>query len=183
MQKIKIFEKFPLLSKREEIEEIKYRLTGRVILFISSVEGEGKTSVALALGRLLAESRKVLYIGPPLKKFDMKEEKGDQIYCSDVDNFYVLLKESITVEDVEKNRTEFDYILVEAKALQISKESLPLVSVCDQNILVSEANRTSYRTIKENIDLLHAVHGKEINFVLNRAKKNYELLKRKNRQR
>ena len=69
------------------------------------------------------------------------------------------------------------------KALQISKEVMAIAALCDQTILVVEANRGSYRLIKENIELLRAAHAREISLVLNRTKKIYGLLKTKNRKR
>lgn len=183
MQKIEGIEKVSSFVQKREIEEIKYRLTGKKILFASSLKGEGKTSVALALGRFLAETKKVLYLGELTNEFSTSEACLGQICCSDIDNLYILLKEDVSEEEIDKFGTEFDYVLIEMKALQISKEVMAIAALCDQTILVVEANRGSYRLIKENIELLRAAHAREISLVLNRTKKIYGLLKTKNRKR
>lgn len=179
MQKVEIIEGATLVSQRGEIEEIKYRLIGKKILFTSSLRDEGKTSVALALGTLLAETKKVLYIGKPADVFKLTETSRNQICHSNVDNLYILLKENIDVVEVENINSEFDYIFIETEALQISKKAMAIASLCDQTVLVVEANRVSYKVVKENIDLLNAAHAKNIDLVLNKAKKHYGLLKRK----
>ena len=181
MQKMVNLEDSLVFLNREEIEEIKYRLSGKTILFVSSLTGEGKTSIAIAVGKSLSETQKVLYIGALSKDLcKVKESDTDnKICCSNYKNLFVLFKEYITCEDVEKYRQDFDYILVEANALEISKNALAFANLCDQIILITEANRCSYRMVKENIELLNDVHAKKINLVINRAKKNYGVFRRK----
>lgn len=187
MQKLKLnTEKYDFLQK-SETEKIKYsfKLSKiKKILVASTLCGEGKTAIALNVCVALAEDgEKVLYIGRKSQLINISEEDEETIVASGTDNFDIMISSDLKkTTDVMGNRN-YDYVLVEAPAMEESKDGIFLADCSDVIMLVVETNRAGYSQLRESRKLLTEGNCKDIRIVLNRIKKHYGILKRRENRR
>lgn len=164
-----------------EIEEIKYRLYMqnkgvRHILIVSTVEKEGKSKILLDLATSIAKDNKNVLVmipeGADFLGYNMpfgeilKTNAGIDLY-----------HEKENKEIVQKNVDNYDYVLTEAPALMKSNAGIKLTEKSELVLLVVQTNRTSWRTIRTNVEKLKIGECKNIQVVLNKLQKNYGVLK------
>lgn len=184
MKKIQFSMEPVLFSNAIELEEITCQIElseNRIqkILFTSTLPGEGKTTIALSVGKLIAKEKKVLYVGHDSEFLKRPENDDSTVWRTDIDNLFVSLPEYICVQDLDVLCSNYDYVLIDTKAVQESSESIRIADVCDLTVLIVEANRTSYRLLQNSIRLLEITHCRNIRIVLNRIRDFYGVLKKR----
>lgn len=184
MQKIQFTMEPVLFENETELAEIKYQIELseskiQKILFTSTLPGEGKTTIALSVGKLIAREKKVLYIGQDSEFLKRPENDDSTVWKTDINNLYVSLTENIRIQDLDLLCSDYDYVLIDAEAVQNSSESIRIADTCDLVVLVIEANRASYRLLQNSIRLLKITHCGNIRAVLNRTREFYGILKKR----
>ncbi len=175
-------EKYSFLQKGET-EKIKYSLKlskVKRILISSTLHGEGKTTIALNVCAAFAEDGDhVLYIGGRSKLIDINENELGKVLSSGITNFDIMISSNLkkTLDYLETEK--YDYIFVEAPAIEDSKEGIFLADSSDSILFVVETNRAGYKQLKDARKLLTEGKCKDLRVVLNRIKKDYRLLKRR----
>lgn len=184
MQKIEFSSEPVLFSSEIELEEIRYQIElsdtkVQKILFTSTLSGEGKTTIALSLAKLMAKDKKVLYVGHDSEFLKSSVDNSNTVWKTDIDNLYIILSEHICIQQLDDLSSNYDYIMIDVKAVQDSSECIRIADVCDLIVLVVQANRTSYSLLQNSIRLLQITHCKNIQAVLNRIRNFYGVLKKK----
>lgn len=183
MKTINIDENKMLFLDENEMEKIKLNLEllhldSKKILVSSSLKGEGKTSVALGLSIFMAKcGAKVLYAAseyPEILGVDFQNEDG---LTTSLGNLHIIIGSDF--RKIEEKSEDYDYVIIDSKALSVSNESITYANMCDLILLVIEANRIDYKKALESKNMLTLGKCKEIRVVLNRTRKTYGMFRRK----
>lgn len=174
-------EKIFFLDK-SEVEKVKYslKLSGTErILVASTLCEEGKTTIALNICKSLVEDgEKILYIGKKSELIDADMEGGEEIFHSEIENFDLMVTRDLK-EAGSREYQDYDRVLIEAPALEESKDGIFLADHSETVLLIVETNCVGYSKLREARALLTEGRCKDIRVVLNKVKKNYGVLKRK----
>lgn len=172
-----------LFLQKGETEKVKHSLKlskAKKILVSSTLQGEGKTTIALNVCAALAEDGDhVLYIGGSSKLIDVNENEMGKVLDSGISNFDIIINNNLgkSLDYLEAER--YNYIFIEAPAIEDSKEGIFLADSSDSILFVVETNRAGYKQLKDARKLLTEGKCKDLRVVLNRIKKDYRLLKRR----
>lgn len=183
MQKLMInMDKYTSLQK-SETEKIKYSLklsNVKKILVASTLRAEGKTTVSLNVCAALAEDgEKVLYIGERSELLNISQEDEEKFLNSGIDNFDIMISSNLKKKTDIMDYKDYNYIFVEAPAMEEAKDGMFLADYSDVILLIVETNRAGYKQLRESEKLLTEGGCKDIKVVLNRVKKHYGILKRR----
>lgn len=158
--------------------------------FLSQKQGEGKTSVILALSEYLTvQKKKVLYIwvSRNSKNDWMSFPKQDEILPSTIKNMDVLLwkgkeKAYETIkEELEKLKKSYDYILLELEAADTSSTWMKYAQLSDLAVVVIQSNLNKVLTLNDTIKQLRKLKCDNVYAILNRTSKSRKIFPRKNR--
>ncbi len=161
-----------------------------VISFLSQKQGEGKTSVILALSDYLSvQKKKVLYIwvSRNSKNDWMSFPKQDEILPSTIKNMDVLLwngkeKAYETIkEELEKLKKSYDYILLELEAADTSSTWMKYAQLSDLAVVVIQSNLNKVSALNDTIKQLRKLKCDNVYAILNRTSKSRKIFPRKNR--
>ena len=184
MQKIILEESEFSFLESCEIEKIRLNLrlsdeiNKKSILITSSVEQEGKTSVALKLGCAMADAGdKVLFVNLNCTKIFNHEITPNVIYNTTIEKLDMISINNTA--DWQQYGESYQYILIDAPAMSVCKYNIAIADTCDVILLVIEANRLGYQKILESIEELSIGSHKDIRVVLNRTKKAYGIFKKR----
>lgn len=183
MKTINIDEKEMLFLDEKEMEKIKLNLElihsdSKKILVSSTFKGEGKTSVALGLSIFMAKcGGKVLYACSECPGILAVDSKDEDRYTTSLENLDIVIGNDF--RKIEEKSENYDYVIVDSKALSVSNESVTYANMCDLILLVIEANRTDYRKVLESKNILTLGKCKEVRVVLNKTRKTYGMFRRK----
>lgn len=179
--------------------EIKYGKKNKgikSIAIVSSVRGEGTSTVASNLALALSNSNKVLLIDANYKNneiekiLDIKTNLGlTDIICKNKNLEDVLVKKSNTLDIIptgntdinimalvdskkldellESTYTKYDYIILDTPAIQAASESKILLRKVDGNILVIKAESTKKDIVKSSIKDINNLGGNLIGISFN----------------
>ncbi len=182
MRHLKLNKEKIFFLDKSEVEKVKYSLklsgTNR-ILAASTLCGEGKTTIVLNICMSLAEDgEKILYIGGKTELIAADIEGDEEIFHSEIETFDLMVTSDLKKAG-SRAYQEYDRVLIEAPALEESKDGIFLADHSETVLLVIETNRAGYSKLREARALLTEGSCKDIRVVLNKVKKNYGVLKRK----
>lgn len=182
MNTINIDEKKLSFLDTKEIERIRLNLKlihpeVKNILISSTVEGEGKSSIALALGMSMANSgEKVLYVCSEYLGIFADNGGKTGKHGSNLENLDILIESGY---NQLKEVGTYDYVIVDTKSLSVSNESIIYADSCDMVLLVVEANRVNYKKIIESKKLLTFGKCRNIEVILNKTHRTYGIFRYK----
>lgn len=167
------------------------------ILVTSMGQGEGKTSTAINIARIMAlDNRKVLVIDCDMRRprvhslFDVANEEGLSSYLSgnigeividtvNDQNISVvtsgpippnpteLLSSQKMRELVEKMVEQFDFVLLDSPPVQSVTDALPLSTIAEGTVVVVQYGKTTYDMLNSGMKKLTDVNAQIFGFVLN----------------
>ncbi len=174
----------------------------RVLLVTSSAPGEGKTTTASNLAVVLAQAgQRVLVIDADLRRPNVHHVFGlppvpglTEVLLGEELDFVVNDTESlhvITAGTVPPNPSEllaserfaafleevagrYDTVVIDSAPLLPVADSFALANAADGVVLVTQANRTSRRSVEASLVRLTMVKANLVGFVLNRARTSRE---------
>ena len=158
--------------------------------FLSQKQGEGKTSVILALSEYLSvQKKKVLYVcvSKNSKNDWMSFPKQDEILPSTIKNMDGLLwngkeKAYETIkEELEKLKKSYDYILLELEAADTSSIWMKYAQLSDLVVVVMQSNLNKVSAVNDTIKQLRKLKCDNVYAILNRTSKSRKIFPRKNR--
>ena len=102
-----------------------------------------------------------------------------KVLDSGISNFDIIINNNLgkSLDYLEAER--YNYIFIEAPAIEDSKEGIFLADSSDLILFVVETNRAGYKQLKDAKKLLTEGNCKDFRVVLNRVKKDYGVLKRR----
>ena len=167
------------------------------ILVTSMGQGEGKTSTAINIARIMAlDNRKVLVIDCDMRRprvhtlFDIENEKGLSSYLSgniveivldtvNDQNLSVitsgpippnpteLLSSQKMRELVEQMTEQFDFVLLDSPPVQSVTDALALSTIAEGTVVVVQYGKTTYDMLNSGMKKLTDVNAQTFGFVLN----------------
>lgn len=181
--------------EKEELEKILANVElllydKSTLSFLSQKQGEGKTSVILALSEYLSvQKKKVLYVcvSKNSKNDWMSFPKQDEILPSTIKNMDGLLwngkeKAYETIkEELEKLKKSYDYILLELEAADTSSIWMKYAQLSDLVVVVMQSNLNKVSAVNDTIKQLRKLKCDNVYAILNRTSKSRKIFPRKNR--
>lgn len=181
--------------EKEELEKILANVElllydKSTLSFLSQKQGEGKTSVILALSEYLSvQKKKVLYIcvSKNSKNDWMSFPKQDEILPSTIKNMDGLLwngkeKAYETIkEELEKLKKSYDYILLELEEADTSSTWMKYAQLSDLVVVVMQSNLNKVSAVNDTIKQLRKLKCDNVYAILNRTSKSRKIFPRKNR--
>ena len=119
----------------------------RVIMFTSSVPGEGKSDITLAAAQSMAQlGKKVLVIDLEDVIYDTSVENMSMIFAGPYSpNPAELLEEKLFTSLLEYARGEFDYIMIDTPPMASLIDGAIVARQCDGAVMVIESGAISYK--------------------------------------
>ncbi len=181
--------------EKEELEKILANVElllydKSTLSFLSQKQGEGKTSVILALSEYLSvQKKKILYVcvSKNSKNDWMSFPKQDEILPSTIKNMDGLLwngkeKAYETIkEELEKLKKSYDYILLELEAADTSSIWMKYAQLSDLVVVVMQSNLNKVSAVNDTIKQLRKLKCDNVYAILNRTSKSRKIFPRKNR--
>ena len=171
--------------EKEELEKILANVElllydKSTLSFLSQKQGEGKTSVILALSEYLSvQKKKILYVcvSKNSKNDWMSFPKQDEILLwNGKEKAYETIK-----EELEKLKKSYDYILLELEAADTSSIWMKYAQLSDLVVVVMQSNLNKVSAVNDTIKQLRKLKCDNVYAILNRTSKSRKIFPRKNR--